>query len=131
MDVASMGRGGFAIQGSKGWMDTWTIFYWGWWISWGPFVGTFLAKISRGRTLRQFILATLIVPTLYSIYWFGIWGGEGIRMQRVATGGNLCSTTATTANCSVPAGSEDSARVSGSCTSFAGSFSEEMKVELN
>jgi len=129
----SMGLGGASdgVGGGNYWIIGWTIFYWGWWISWGPFCGTFLAKISKGRTLRQFILATLVVPTLYSIFWFGIWGGEGIRMQRVATGGNLCGTTGTAADCSVPAGMEDTARVSGSCTSFAGSFSEEKKRELN
>jgi hypothetical protein len=129
----SFGLGG-ATDGKGGgsyFVIGWTIFYWGWWISWGPFCGTFLAKISRGRTLRQFIMATLIVPTLYTLFWFGIWGGEGIRMQRVAQGGNLCSTSATSANCSVPVGEEASARVSSACTSFAGAFSEEMKAELN
>merc|ERR1719408_726798 len=90
-----MGQGGFsghngASAGSKGWMDTWTIFYWGWWISWAPFVGTFLAKISRGRTIRQFVLATLIVPSLYCFLWFGCVGGETILMQTLADTSGLC-----------------------------------------
>jgi len=63
------------------WMSGWTVFYWGWWISWGPFVGTFLAKISKGRTLREFIIWALILPTLYSILWFGTFGGAAIGMQ--------------------------------------------------
>merc|ERR1719450_574221 len=89
---ASQGLGGAPDDdgGSAGWMNGWTVFYWGWWISWAPFVGTFLAKISRGRTLRQFIMCTLFVPTVYSVFWFGIYGSEGIRMQRSADGSNLC-----------------------------------------
>ena len=63
------------------WMSGWTVFYWGWWISWGPFCGTFLAKISKGRTLREFITYALIVPTLYCVLWFGTFGGAGIGMQ--------------------------------------------------
>jgi len=70
--------------GGTGWMDEWTIFYWGWWISWGPFVGMFMAKISRGRTLGQFILGTLILPSCYSFIWLGIFGAEGIFMDRQA-----------------------------------------------
>ena len=68
---ASEGLGGApdGLGGGKGWMDAWTIFYWGWWISWAPFVGTFMAKISRGRTLGEFILGTLLVPSLYSFIW--------------------------------------------------------------
>ncbi|KAK7248985.1 betaine/carnitine/choline family transporter [Aureococcus anophagefferens] len=67
--------------GDEGWMHSWTIFYWGWWISWAPFVGTFLARISKGRTLGEFIMFTLILPVLYCVLWFGVFGGAGIRMQ--------------------------------------------------
>jgi choline-glycine betaine transporter len=88
---ADMGRGGFATGGSKGWMDTWTIFYWGWWISWGPFVGSFLAKISRGRTLRSFVIGTLILPSIYGFAWFATVGGESIRMQTMAESSGLCN----------------------------------------
>ena len=66
-----------ARAGSPGW----TVFYWGWWISWGPFCGTFLAKISKGRTLREFIIYSMIVPTLYCVLWFGTFGGAAIGMQ--------------------------------------------------
>ncbi|CAK0871236.1 unnamed protein product [Prorocentrum cordatum] len=86
-----MGLGGVDTGGGATWIIDWTIFYWGWWISWGPFVGTFIARISKGRTLRVFILSTLIVPTLYSIVWFCVWGTEGIRMQRMADTSGLCT----------------------------------------
>ncbi|XP_028409336.1 uncharacterized protein LOC114531936 isoform X2 [Dendronephthya gigantea] len=66
------------------WMDDWTIFYWGWWIAWSPFVGMFIAKISRGRTVRNFINGTLTAPILYSFLWFCIFGGAGLRMERDA-----------------------------------------------
>ncbi|PID54836.1 MAG: glycine/betaine ABC transporter [Gammaproteobacteria bacterium] len=56
----------------------WTIFYWAWWISWSPFVGMFIARVSRGRTLRQFILAVLIIPTLVTTVWMSTFGGSGI-----------------------------------------------------
>lgn len=83
---ASEGLGGApdGLGGSKGWMDSWTIFYWGWWISWAPFVGTFMAKISRGRTLGEFIAGTLLIPSMYSFIWLGTFGSEGIRMDRRA-----------------------------------------------
>jgi choline-glycine betaine transporter len=86
-----MGLGGVDTGGGSTWIIDWTIFYWGWWISWGPFVGTFIAKISKARTLRTFIMSTLIVPTLYSIVWFCVWGTEGIRMQRMADTSGLCT----------------------------------------
>ena len=72
-----------------GWMDSWTIFYWGWWIAWSPFVGMFIAKISRGRTIRQFINATLTAPVAFSILWFSVFGGAGLKMERDATLANI------------------------------------------
>merc|ERR1740139_593077 len=66
------------------WMDWWTIFYWGWWIAWSPFVGVFLTRISRGRTIKQVINFTLTLPVLYIMLWFGTFGGAGIRMHRKA-----------------------------------------------
>mmetsp|Transcript_5419 Transcript_5419/g.6237 ORF Transcript_5419/g.6237 Transcript_5419/m.6237 type:complete len:908 (-) Transcript_5419:199-2922(-) len=66
------------------WIDWWTIFYWGWWISWAPFVGTFIAKISRGRTIRQVIVGAMIAPIMYSFLALGILGSLGIKMERVA-----------------------------------------------
>ena len=74
------------------WMNDWTIFYWGWWIAWSPFVGMFIAKISRGRTIREFINATLTAPIFYTFLWLTIFGGAGIRMERNAALANVtCS----------------------------------------
>ncbi|MFC7547463.1 BCCT family transporter [Plantactinospora sp. GCM10030261] len=66
------------------WLGTWTIFYWAWWISWAPFVGTFIARISRGRTVRQFLVGVLLVPSGASVVWFSVLGGSALRLQ--ATG---------------------------------------------
>lgn len=68
----------------EGWLAGWTIFYWAWWVSWTPFVGMFLAKISRGRTIREFVIGVMIVPSTVSLLWFCIFGGTAIRQQ--ATG---------------------------------------------
>ncbi len=59
--------------GDTGWQQDWTIFYWGWTISWAPFVGIFIARISRGRSVRQFVAGVLALPTLFTIVWFGTW----------------------------------------------------------
>ncbi|MFB8227784.1 BCCT family transporter [Cellulosimicrobium sp. NPDC055967] len=69
-----------AFQGEAGlnWQSSWTIFYWGWWISWAPFVGVFIARISRGRTVREFVLGTLLVPTLVTTLWFSVFGGSAL-----------------------------------------------------
>ena len=76
------------------WMNDWTIFYWGWWIAWSPFVGMFIAKISRGRTIKQFINATMTAPILYSFMWLTIFGGAGISMERKAFHANItCAST--------------------------------------
>lgn len=66
------------------WMDGWTVFYWGWWIAFCPFVGMFIAKISRGRTIRNFLNATLTAPVIYIFMWFCIFGGAGLKMERDA-----------------------------------------------
>jgi choline/carnitine/betaine transport len=60
------------------WLGGWTIFYWAWWVSWTPFVGMFIARISRGRTIRQFVTGVLLVPSAVSLLWFVIFGGAGI-----------------------------------------------------
>jgi len=59
----------------EAWFQGWTVFYWAWWISWSPFVGMFIARVSRGRTVREFLTAVLIVPTLVTIVWMGVYGG--------------------------------------------------------
>ncbi|MGU3291980.1 BCCT family transporter [Williamsia sp. M5A3_1d] len=63
------------------WLSDWTIFYWAWWVSWTPFVGMFLAKISRGRTIRQFVVGVMVVPSTVSLVWFAIFGGTAISQQ--------------------------------------------------
>jgi choline/carnitine/betaine transport len=70
-----------AVFGGGDWLASWTIFYWAWWISWTPFVGTFIARISRGRTIREFVLGVLLVPTGVSILWFVVFGGAGLNLQ--------------------------------------------------
>ncbi|SHE96040.1 BCCT family transporter [Alkalibacter saccharofermentans] len=63
------------------WQGAWTIFYWAWWISWSPFVGMFIARISKGRTVREFILGVLLVPSLLSFFWMSVFGGTAIYLQ--------------------------------------------------
>ncbi|NMT17798.1 BCCT family transporter, partial [Vibrio parahaemolyticus] len=57
----------------------WTVFYWAWWISWSPFVGMFIARVSRGRTVREFITAVLLVPTAVTVVWMSVFGGLAIE----------------------------------------------------
>ena len=66
----------------EAWLSGWTIFYWAWWVSWTPFVGMFIARISRGRTIREFVTGVLLVPSLVSLVWFAVFGGAGIFEQR-------------------------------------------------
>jgi len=68
----------------RSWLTSWTIFYWAWWISWTPFVGLFIARISRGRTIRQFVTGVLLVPSVVSVIWFGIFGGAAFNIQQEA-----------------------------------------------
>ncbi|MEX5746784.1 BCCT family transporter [Massilia sp. X63] len=63
------------------WVGNWTIFYWAWWISWSPFVGLFIARVSRGRTIREFILGTVLAPSLAAFVWFSIFGGTALYME--------------------------------------------------
>ncbi|WP_017584931.1 BCCT family transporter [Nocardiopsis ganjiahuensis] len=65
----------------------WSVFYWGWWISWAPFVGVFLARISYGRTIREFVLGALFAPVVVSILWFGVFGGSGLYYELFGEGG--------------------------------------------
>lgn len=69
-------------EGLATWLSGWTVFYWAWWLSWTPFVGMFIARISRGRTIRQFVTGVLLVPSLVSLVWFAIFGGAAIRAQQ-------------------------------------------------
>ncbi|MBD0741546.1 BCCT family transporter [Streptomyces sp. CBMA152] len=63
------------------WLGTWTIFYWAWWLSWAPFVGTFIARISHGRTIREFLIGVLLVPSGATVLWFCVMGGTAIRLD--------------------------------------------------
>ncbi|WP_300541790.1 BCCT family transporter [Maricaulis sp.] len=62
------------------WVSDWTLFYWGWWISWSPFVGMFIARISRGRTIREFIFGVLLGPTLFTFFWMTVYGDSALRL---------------------------------------------------
>jgi choline/carnitine/betaine transport len=68
-------------KGVADWLGSWTVFYWAWWISWTPFVGMFIARISRGRTIRQFVGGVILVPSTVSLVWFAIFGGTAMQLQ--------------------------------------------------
>jgi len=76
------------------WFNEWTLTYMVWWIAWGPFVGVFIARISRGRTIREFVLGVLVGPTLFSVLWFGAFGGIGL-FEALRGQGELLSMTQT------------------------------------
>ncbi len=82
-DVLRLSFDTSAFSGNDGqaWQSAWTTFYWGWWISWAPFVGVFIARISRGRTVREFVAGVLLVPTLVTFLWFSVLGGQAIFRQ--------------------------------------------------
>ena len=66
------------------WQSAWTIFYWAWWVSWSPFVGVFIARISRGRTIREFVFGVLLIPMTILFFWFTAFGGVAIQMELLA-----------------------------------------------
>lgn len=80
---------------SNNWQNSWTIFYWAWWISWSPFVGIFIARISKGRTLKEFILGVMLVPTLLTFLWMSVFGGSAIYQELI---GNSAITDAVNVN---------------------------------
>jgi choline/glycine/proline betaine transport protein len=63
------------------WQGSWTVFYWAWWIAWSPFVGMFIARISKGRTVKEFILGVILIPTLLSFVWMSVFGGSALFVQ--------------------------------------------------
>lgn len=81
---------------SQSWMESWPIFFFAWWIAWSPFVGTFIARISRGRTIREFIIVVMILPTIVCILWFGVFGGTGIYFD-LFQGSNIAEESVETA----------------------------------
>ncbi|MBA2376471.1 MAG: BCCT family transporter [Rubrobacter sp.] len=82
----------FEAEGA--WAEGWTLFYWAWWVSWAPFVGTFIARISKGRTIKEFVLGVIFAPTILSFVWFTIFGGTAIYLD-LFEGGNIAETAAT------------------------------------
>jgi glycine betaine transporter len=77
---------GLASNHDEAWLGGWTIFYWAWWISWGPFVGTFIARISKGRTIREYTLGVLVAPAAFCLAWFAVFGGTAIDLELSGTG---------------------------------------------
>ena len=77
---------GYRTLGPADWQKGWTLFYWAWWIAWSPFVGMFIARVSRGRTIREFVLGVLIVPTLVSCLWFTVFGWSAITLDAQSPG---------------------------------------------
>ena len=76
----------FAFDRPTDWMNAWTLFFWAWWIAWAPFVGLFLARISRGRTIRQFVIGTMTVPFIFILLWISIFGNSSLDL---IMGGNV------------------------------------------
>jgi glycine betaine transporter len=79
---SSLGLSGY---GDNDWMLGWRVFYWAWWIAWAPFVGVFIARISKGRTVREFILGVVLVPAVASILWFAVFGSMGLTLANDGT----------------------------------------------
>ncbi len=69
----------FAFDRPVEWMNNWTLFFWAWWVAWSPFVGLFLARISRGRTIRQFVMGTLIIPFTFTLLWLSVFGNSALH----------------------------------------------------
>ncbi|UQZ36955.1 glycine/betaine ABC transporter permease [Paenibacillus sp. PK3_47] len=63
------------------WIGAWTLFYWAWWIAWAPFVGTFIARVSKGRTIKEFVICVMIIPSLFGFIWFSVFGGTGLHLE--------------------------------------------------
>ena len=78
--IVPLGTWGESYSGTD-WQSSWTIFYWAWWVSWAPFVGIFIARISRGRTIREFTLGVLLIPMLILFFWFTTFGGVAVHME--------------------------------------------------
>lgn len=74
-------------EAGRDWQGWWTVFYWGWWIAWSPFVGLFIARVSRGRTLREFVVALLIVPPLVTMFLLAMFGGNAVSIELQGAGG--------------------------------------------
>ncbi|NDP61857.1 BCCT family transporter [Polaromonas sp.] len=93
-NLANMSLRTFVYEPTRdeGWFGGWTILYWAWWISWSPFVGMFIARISRGRTIRQFIIGVLLVPTAFNLLWMTAFGNGAIWIDTQVAQGALAQT---------------------------------------
>ena len=78
-DIVSNTFNLFAYE-KKSWIGGWTIFYWGWWLAWAPFVGLFIARISKGRTIREFVIGVMLVPTAFTLLWMTVFGNSAIAL---------------------------------------------------
>ena len=94
-NLLTLGSWTEAYSRDPGWQGSWTVFYWAWWIAWSPFVGMFIARISRGRTVREFIVGVLLVPSLLTFLWISTFGGTAIS---AIFGGNMSILEAVNAN---------------------------------
>lgn len=81
-------------EATRTWFEDWTLFYWAWWISWSPFVGMFIARISRGRTIREFVLGVLLVPTALTTVWMTVFGNTGFWLDENEADGALAEAVA-------------------------------------
>ena len=86
VNVIPMGLWTAEEAAEKAWQSAWTVFYWGWWLAWAPFVGLFVARISKGRTMREFIIAVLFVPALIILLWMSIFGGTAVYQELQLSG---------------------------------------------
>lgn len=86
-NLPSMTLGMNSFEGDRGFLDAWTLFYWAWWIGWSAFVGSFIARVSRGRTIREFVLGVIGVPVIFSAMWFAVFGVAGIETDTMLDGG--------------------------------------------
>jgi len=75
---------------SSDWQNNWSVFYWAWWIAWSPFVGMFIARISKGRTIKEFVLGVLLVPTIVTFFWISVFGGAALTLE-LNTPGSISS----------------------------------------
>jgi choline/glycine/proline betaine transport protein len=85
--LGGLGAGG--AYAYDGFLVDWTIFYWAWWIAWSPFVGMFIARISKGRTVREFIGGVLVLPVIFSFVWFAAMGGTALNMELSSNAGAI------------------------------------------
>jgi glycine betaine transporter len=87
--------------GEGKWIASWTLFYWAWWIAWAPFVGMFIARVSKGRTVREFVIGVLIVPTLGTCLWMSVFGGSALELVQKPGNRDLAKSIAENVNLSI------------------------------